>query len=304
MRSAYLSSLRDPEAVAVTACAQVGLTPRSIRLLRHFANAVFLVDAETAVVARVAYKEGATGRARTAVEFTRWLASEHFPVTLPINFPGRDQPLSFSDGTTEAAVSFWAYYPQPSSTIIPADHLLGRQLHGLTPPQAIPLPVYEPLRTMRRDLSDADLDPRTIRWLQERVDLLLHQYALLDFPLGVGLIHGDLYAGNLLHSKTPPGVILGDWDSVAIGPREIDLIPTFGAARFGAPSSRLDGFASGYGYDIRRWSGFDTLRAIWELSTLTALIGLAPTRPASAHELAYRISTIRSEDTEAIWQAQ
>ena len=126
--------LTIPRRLPLSACERVGLTPRSVRLLRHFANAVFLVDAETPVVARVAYKAGSVERARTAVDITHRLAGEGFPATQPIHFPDHEQPVAFADGSTEAAVSFWAYFPQPSSTITPAAHLLGvlgRQLQRL-----------------------------------------------------------------------------------------------------------------------------------------------------------------------------
>lgn len=38
--------------------------------------------------------------------------------------------------------------------------------------------------------------------------------AVLDWPLGTGLIHGDAWAGNLLScpGRPPAGAVLGDWD--------------------------------------------------------------------------------------------
>jgi aminoglycoside phosphotransferase (APT) family kinase protein len=157
---------------------------------------------------------------------------------------------------------------------------------------------------MRRDAANSHLDEDTLSWLWRRIDQLRDDYDQLEFPLGVGLIHGDMYAGNLLLDQLQRRFVLGDWDSVCIGPREVDLAPTFTAARFGLDKASLGRFAAEYGYDLRTWSAYSTLRAIRELSTLTALLRLAPVNAASATELRYRISTLQESDSTAIWQAQ
>ena len=52
----------DLEAIAGQACQLAGMVARTIRLLRHFATAVFLVDLdEGAVVVRVAYGPDSLG---------------------------------------------------------------------------------------------------------------------------------------------------------------------------------------------------------------------------------------------------
>jgi hypothetical protein len=64
-------------------------------------------------------------------------------------------------------------------------------------------------------------------------------------------------------------VLLCDWDTVSIGPREIDLVPIQHERRFGASSHFVDAFASAYGYDVTTWAGYSVLLEIRELSTLT-----------------------------------
>ena len=98
--------------------------------------------------------------------------------------------------------------------------------------------------------------------------------------------------------------MLGDWDSVATGPREIDLIATYHEPRFGEPAETVDAFADAYGYDLRSWPGYQTLYDIRELSTLTALVQLAPGRAASAAELHHRLLTLRQSATGEIWHGQ
>jgi aminoglycoside phosphotransferase (APT) family kinase protein len=293
--------------IVASACDQAGIVARCMRPLRHFANAVYLVEADRPVVARVAYRPGVISRAHTAVSVARWLVRQGFPATHPVELPaGRQQPIVCSSATAEIAVTFWTYYPQQRCQTAPTVEdiaTIARQLHSLDAP-VTPLDLYEPLRSLRRDVRDSHLDNRTRQWLDRRIEELLDAYRDLEFPLGVGLIHGDMYVGNLLCADQTGGVVLGDWDSVCIGPREIDLAPTYTSARFGLDDDTIGRFATAYGYDLRTWAGYPTLRAIRELSTLTALIRLAPTDNRAAQELHYRLRTLRDDDRAAIWKAQ
>src|SRR5262249_27719138 len=207
----------------------------------------------------------------------------------------------------EVAVTFWRYYPQPPQ---PPDWdlaVLGRiarRLHDLTSAPPVALPRFEPLRSIRQTARNAlaagSFYEGNREWLSRRIDSLQQEYDSLQFPLGTGLIHGDLYTGNLLRAADGSAV-LGDWDSVCIGPREIDLAPTFTPTRFGLEVASVDRFATAYGYDLRGWSGYWTLRAIREVSTLTALVRLAPTDGASADELRHRLTTLQHNDSAATW---
>jgi hypothetical protein len=88
------------------------------------------------------------------------------------------------------------------------------------------------------------------------------------------------------HSNEP--VLLCDWDTVSLGPREIDLVPIHHERRSAAPSHVVDAFASTYGYDVTTWTGYSVLLEIRELSTLTALIKLAAFESSKTAELKYR----------------
>ena len=295
----------DLDQLVVRACQHVGIPVRRPRLLRHFANAVYLIE-HVPVVARVAYGTGSIERARTAITVTHSLASEGFPATEPAFPVIGDQPVIFA-APDEVAVTFWRYYPQPPQPPDWDPAVVGRmalQLHDLTPAPPVPLPTFVPLRSIRRTVRNAlaagSFDEDGLEWLSRRIDSLLQEYDSLQFPLGTGLIHGDMYAGNLLRVDDGTAV-LGDWDSVCIGPREIDLAPTFTATRFGLDVALVDRFARAYGYDLRDWSGYWTLRAMREVSTLTALVRLAPTDESSADELRHRLTSLRHNDSAATW---
>ncbi|MGH3734469.1 MAG: phosphotransferase enzyme family protein [Micromonosporaceae bacterium] len=301
----------DLDRIVATASRHAGL-PSGASEIRHFANAVYLLDAAP-VVARVAYGPHAVTKSQTGIAVTRWLVGQGFPATAPVEIPsGRPQPIIVRDARRDVAVTFWRYYPQPTDAGAPASDELGRitkQLHRLAPPD-IALPEYRPLRSLqavlRDPIADAALGAQDRAWLVGRATDLCAAYDEMHFPLGTGFIHADVYVGNLLWDLTGNGhrVVLGDWDSACIGPREIDLVATYQEPRFGEDPAEVQAFADGYGYDLASWRGYPTLMDIRDLSTLTALIRLAPQHTGSAAELAHRLHTLKRGDRVTHWNGQ
>src|SRR5205807_9532706 len=123
------------------------------------------------------------------------------------------------------------------------------------------------------------LDPGEYRFLGDRCEELLSAYAELRFELPRGLVHGDAHRGNLLWAGG--GTVLCDWDSVSIGPREWDLVPTHHGARFGLSAEDRAAFTAAYGYDLVGWPGFAVLRDLRDLFTLGAYMRNARTNPAA-----------------------
>lgn len=308
-RSQRIAPPQDLDRIVADACAAANIPTVRFRSLRHFANAVYLIE-DIPVVARVAYGPGAIERSARAVSIAQWLAAQRLPVTEPATIDNSPHPVTVHSDR-EVAVTFWRYYPQPIQERVHDPALLAtiaRSLHVLRPPSSIPLPDFRPMRSVAEAVENAEpgrgIRADEIDWLRHRITELLRDYRDLTFPLGVGLIHGDMYAGNLLWAGGHKHVVLGDWDSVCIGPREIDLAPTFTSTRFGFNASAVDRFSSTYGYDLREWAGYGVLRAIREMSTLTALVRLAPIDPNAARELRHRVDTLSSGDATALWTPQ
>ena len=140
-------------------------------------------------------------------------------------------------------------------------------------------------------------------WLEERITQLRRQWSALYLLLPAGLIHGDAHIGNLMRAASGQAV-LGDWDHVASGPREWDLVQIhYMDRRFGrAGKDGIDAFAGAYGWDIRTWPGLDTLIEIREIWGLRPYIRTAPGRPSYRRQLAYRLHTLQSGDTQARWE--
>jgi hypothetical protein len=292
-RSSAAGPAVDLPAVALgaleSAAGQRGLDTRDARLIRLFATAVYHLPAVDAV-ARIApaTSPSKVSRLATSVEVTRWLASISFRTVEPLPV---DQPVT----TLGCAVTFWHYLPQDGPDPDSADlgHLL-RRLHDLSP-SPIALPAYRPLVSLRQAVESSRAISEDDRiWLHNRCAELLADYDRLVFVLPPGLIHGDAYRGNLL--RDGPRAVLADWDAVSTGPREIDLIPTLQAPRFGLPEAQRDAFVAAYGQDIRSWPGYPILHAIRELSTTTALLRDGHLDAIAQRELRIRLRSLRSGD--------
>jgi Ser/Thr protein kinase RdoA (MazF antagonist) len=259
-------------------------------------------------VARVSMGADAGHRMSVAREVTSWLTNEHgFAATAPLP----DVDLVSIDRTT---VSFWTYYPQPASSPPPTSAYLGRllrHLHSIGEPP-VQLDSWVPLASLHDAVNDPAhrgvLTEPERRWLSDRIDQVRDQLADLDWPLEQGLIHGDAWAGNLLwHAAAGPDhVVLGDWDWVAYGPREVDLVPTWHAAtRYGKGAAWTHAFTDAYGYDLASWPGFPTLMQMRDLVQLTGPIRRAANGDGGpfAAALRQRLDDVRHGDTANVWKA-
>lgn len=312
--------LTEPElhAALVQAARTAGLSPAGARIIHHYSNVVFVLPTEHAV-ARMTPSSRSPQQLETTQRVTSWLAHEHNYGTIE-PLPGT-APLLVYAGPDRAGLtaSFWRYYPQPEDTPGPDSADLGqllRQLHAMpTPP--VDLPPWRPLTSLRNALTaeaayrGLTVDEQT--WLRDEVEAVTSQVEAFDWPLGVGMIHGDAWAGNLLWGTRPPSVqsdraslsrrpMLGDWDGVSFGPREVDLIPTWHAAvRYGRDSSWTERFVDGYGYDLATSLGFDLLLRMRDLVQISGPLRRADKSAAHNVALRQRFDAIRDGDLRMTW---
>jgi Ser/Thr protein kinase RdoA (MazF antagonist) len=295
----------DPWLAMRRAATAAGLDATGAQLIHHYSNAIYLLPAQNAV-ARITYGHDAAEQVARSQAITGWLAQERqFPVTQPL-----DGTSPVTVGT--AVVSFWTYYPQlENAPPLTSAHLavLLRLLHqsGMPP---ITLPTWVPLASLQATIADPELsailteDERA--WILCQITEIRDKIASLDWPLGTGLIHGDAWAGNLLSAPgtSPTGVVLGDWDWVSTGPREIDLIPTWHATvRYGKSPFWISDFAARYGYDLTRWEGYPVLIAMRDLVQLTGPIRRAGDSVPHRQVLRQRLDSLRCGDTTSVWTA-
>lgn len=281
--------------------AQLGVPVHDARLLRLHSNASFALPS-VGLVVRIATNPAARDRVAASIAVTRWLADRGFPCVVPADIDS--QPLMVAG----YAVSFWLYVPT-TSTPAPIGADIGRLLRDLHAQGDPPYPLrrlVDPFASVASAIDESpDSLPRASRsWLDDHIEWLRGQWSSMAFPLPAGMIHGDAHTGNLMRA-TSGKVILGDWDHVATGPREWDLVQLpYMHRRFGrARESDIDAFSRTYGWDIRRWPGLDTLIAIREITGLSPYIRTAGTKPFSRQQLTYRLQTLQAGDVTARWEA-
>jgi aminoglycoside phosphotransferase (APT) family kinase protein len=287
-------------AVLDTAAARLGVPAQDARLLRLHGNASYALPSAGLVI-RIATNPRALGPVTASIAVTRWLAGHGFPCTVPADID--DQPFVIAG----YVVSAWRYVPT-ADTPAPTGAEMGeilRELHAQGDPP-YPLPgLDDPFASITAEIGKAPdpMSPASLSWLQERITSLRRQWSVLNFPRPAGLIHGDAHIGNLMRAASGQAV-LGDWDHVATGPREWDLAQIhYMDRRFGrAGENGIDAFTAAYGWDIRTWPGLETLIAIREIWGLRPYIRTARDRPAYSQQLAYRLRTLQSGDTQARWK--
>jgi hypothetical protein len=95
--------------------------------------------------------------------------------------------------------------------------------------------------------------------------------------------------------------VLCDWDSVSVGPREWDLVPTHHGERFGLSAEDRAAFTEAYGFDLVGWPGFEVLRELRDLFTLGAYMRNAGVNPAARRELENRLASLQEGDRTRRW---
>lgn len=276
---------------------RLGLNVREARLIRLHSNALFALP-KAGLLVRIATNPDAADNVAASLQATRWLRSRGYPCTEP----AIEQPLTVRG----RAVSVWWWVdavsnPRPSGTE------LGRLLARL---HAQPIPPG--LRGFADPLSNVaaavDQHPHAIGdhvgWLRSRIEELRRLWQTITWARPAALIHGDAHPNNLM--RTVDGrLLLGDWDHVAVGPPEWDLIqvPYF-RRRFQHPcAAHVDELAQAYGWDVRSWPHADDLIAIRELHGLAPYIRNASANRARAEEVTHRLRTLRDGDLAAPWHS-
>jgi Ser/Thr protein kinase RdoA (MazF antagonist) len=285
--SAVLPTLRK-------ACAQAGFRSEGAELLRLGENAIFQLAAEPVVV-RIARSEDRLQRVRRELCVARWLATSDVPAVCVVD--GIDQPL-LVDGRP---VTFW--HAVTGGEPVPTHVDLARLLAGFhhAPDCPCELARFDPLGPSEGRLRRADgIEPHDRDFLEGRCADLNDELRHLAFALPPGPIHGDAHTSNLL---TDGGqVVLLDFESAAIGPREWDLLPTaIGVERYGRPELQYREFADTYGFDVRAWPGYPVLREVRELTMTTWIMQNIGESAATAAEFALRVGSLRERDFARAW---
>lgn len=177
------------------------------------------------------------------------------------------QPFAFDD----ANVTLWQYLNGRPITDLGE---LGRTVRSLHSATRDDLPAGLPSLDFLTDISrwidtTAEWPESAARLEIERRFTVLKRWwdrESADDPLGILLVHGDVHRENTIVTKDGD-VVLVDLEDAGVGPASWDLVPlAVGVRRFGDPAEEFQAFVSAYGADPNRWSGFERLCEIYELS--------------------------------------
>lgn len=265
-------------------------------LIRLGSNAVFRLAND--VVARVAPRIDLLENARKQVRVAEWLAFVGYSamrtidVTQPVEVDGR-------------VVTFWVSINNNEVFASIADvAALIRQLHNLDEPD-FELPPLVPFG----DVGDpapvfSGLPAGAAEFLRDQVMWAREEFPQLSFALASGPIHGDANVGNVLQDEEGNAVLI-DLDSFAVGPREWDLIQTaLFYDRLGwHTEEEYRTFVEVYGYDIMRWSGYETLADMREIAMTSWLSQKAHESEATAREAEKRVRAMMTGASRRDWGA-
>ncbi|MGW5927184.1 phosphotransferase family protein [Streptomyces anulatus] len=283
----------EVRAILARASEVAGLDDSNPTLLRGHTNAVILLEGE-GVVVKIARRGTPPAHVTRTVQAVRHLMRVGFP-TVPLH--PVEQPILID----QHPVTIWKYYPQPDR-VVSASELAQplRTLHTLDAPH-LDLPAHDNIRAIRRSLSAISaLSADDIDFLTDRLDQLENELSSVQFTLPQGLIQGDPQHRNALH--TPGGVVLCDWDTLAIGQPEWDLITVeVHCRRFGYSQQHYQHFVHEYGLDITLEPAYKTLAAIRELRMVTTNARKAHHAVGTIAEVRRRVEGLRGNDAELPW---
>lgn len=292
-----MGPLAEEEAFTVLReiCEDLGIDHRDAELLRVRSNAVFKLRSE--IVVRIATAPNALTRLPLVLAVARWLAQQGFPAVRPAD-EIFDQPMVHEG----RVVTFWHYVSvsgRPTTTELGE---ILRSLHLLPVPPVALKRFADPLAELRATVDrSAVLTPSERAWLRDRIAELSERWSGLDVDGAPVLLHGDAWIDNLLRC-TDGHVVLCDWDGVAVGPREWDLVHTYhGQRRFGLTAADVDAFADAYGSDLRAWPGYSTLMEIRDMYAVGIHIRNAGADPFSRRELPRRLDSLTRGEQHARW---
>ncbi|MGY4768962.1 phosphotransferase family protein [Kribbella sp. CWNU-51] len=282
-------TLREACAIARFDCADA-------ELIRIGSNAIYRL--RNGIIARVARSHQLEDIARREVAVSRWLAQHAVPAVRALSI---EQPII----TADRVVTFWESTSDETRFGTTSDLAdLLRALHGLSTPVDLDLPAHDPFDRAKERLAVLEhLSLADQQFLLNRCQELSDAYVKLDYELPFGVIHGDANVGNVLVDDQGTAM-LADLDGFAVGAREWDLILTaMFFERYGwHTSEEYDSFVSRYGYDVRGWSGYETLCDTREFLMVTWLARNAETDGHAAGELAKRVAALRTGASRRDWQ--
>lgn len=229
--------------------------------LLHFAkNTVFSLPRENLAV-KVSRPDASYDRVARSLRFAEWLEEEGVAGPRVAGEISR-VPVRMDN----VFLSFWRMDNFVASVSAPELAEALRTFHVVAGEFSEELPPLDPLgdiAEMLRSLQGSSWD-NDLLVLWEWHERLQEKWMKVPSLLGEGAIHGNAHRGNVTHRGRE--VCMMDFDLIAWGPREWDLLPeTLSPRRYGRPHRDYQLFARTYGFDVVSWPGFQDMVLVREL---------------------------------------
>jgi Ser/Thr protein kinase RdoA (MazF antagonist) len=261
----------------------VGLAHGQAELIRLGSNAT--VRLPGGVVARVARDESWAPISQREI----YVAGEFYAAGVPCVRPWPVRQPVIADGHP---VTFWEEIPRPhrQATVAELGTVL-RKLHSVD--RDINLPPLDPWGHTPERIEQAPISSADRRVLRAVLAEVEDGWASARFALGSGPIHGDAHPGNLIHDADS-NLVLIDFDSACIGPREWDLTPIglYATSLGWISRAEYEVFVTAYGFDVTTAPAFALLSRMRELRMTAWIAMLASESDQMASEVAHRVACL------------
>lgn len=257
-------------------------------------NALFKIPILDAVL-RVYRGSSMLTKAKTELAFSRYLALNDIPSVQPSDAFG--DPIIQSE---KYVATLWGWIEPSSEKASPA--ALGkiiRSIHDVGSKHLssnLKLPAFDPIASVERRLENIRnvslLPENIIRAIEVRSEYVRSIWDAFRSCHPLQIIHGDAHTGNLIVSNGTTYIC--DFDSVSIGPVEIDAVPISIISRRFKPNDKglLSEFYSSYEASEEFRRSVDVLIPVRELTMISWLAQDAQPGTERFMELETRIESI------------
>jgi len=237
------------------------------------------------------------------MDLARFLHNKGVPVVPPVQLP--INPISSNAGV----LSFWSFINSYENGQIDFGEFgnLLRKFHTVSNLSGISLPLWNGLGAIATRLSSFTAENSSER---SGLQFMVKKFTQIENIIADKLshiyenrtiIHGDAWNRNTL--RTQNGLVLLDFERVAVGPREWDLVPTMlSAKRFGLEKDKLSLFLEAYGREDVDQLTLDILIQLPELWVITFLFQNCSNSPVHREELQKRLHSIQNPQDDTAWE--
>jgi aminoglycoside phosphotransferase (APT) family kinase protein len=163
------------------------------------------------------------------------------------------------------------------------------------------LPTLDPFTGIAEYVHQSALEAADREFLYAHLTDLRSKVSTLDYALSPGPVHGDAHRKNIVQDGDGCSVIL-DLERFSIGAREWDLVVAAVYERVGwYTAEEYNAFVDAYGWDVRRWCGFETLAATRELRMTAWLCARTKREPQLLPEARRRVASLRNPSLPKQW---